>query len=90
LSEEAVKKSKNKYGDFYRYGDLFKLAEIGKEKYDCVIMTEIIEHVENPKDFIMAAISLLKENGKLILTTPNKNTSPSGVIWQSDVPPVHL
>ena len=90
LSQEAVSRANNKYGAFYEAGDIFKLAEDRQKKYDCVIMTEMIEHVEDPKSFIKVALSLLKDGGKLILTTPNKDASPKGIIWQSDVPPVHL
>lgn len=90
ISSDAVKQAKEKYGDYYESGDLFVLSENRKNFYDCVIMTEIIEHVEDPKSFIKAALSLLKENGKLILTTPNKSFAPKGSIWQSDFPPVHL
>lgn len=90
ISEDAVRQAKEKYGDYYESGDLFILAEKRKKNYDCIIMTEIIEHVEDPKSFIKAAFSLLKEGGKLIVTTPNKSDAPKDTIWQSDIPPVHL
>lgn len=90
ISKEAVMKAKEKYGDFYEVGDIFD-STIKQKQYDCIIMTEIIEHVEDPKAFILAALSFLKADGKLIVTTPNKSASPLGKnIWQSDFPPVHL
>lgn len=90
LSKEAVAKATERYGNFYEAGDLFVVAKNKKELFDCVIMTELIEHVEDPKAFIEAALSLLKDGGTLIMTTPNKNKSKQGTVWQSDVPPVHL
>lgn len=90
LSKEAIEKAKERYGNFYEAGDLFVVANTKANLYDCVIMTELIEHVENPKAFIEASLSLLKDGGKLIITTPNKTKSKKGIIWQSDVPPVHL
>lgn len=33
---------------------------------------------------------MLKEGGKIILSTENKTIYPSSAIWQSDLPPVHL
>lgn len=90
LSHEAVAKAKQRYGDLYEAGDLFVVAKTKEGTYDCVVMTELIEHVEDPKAFIVAALSLLKPGGKLIMTTPNKTNSYEGAIWQSDVPPVHL
>lgn len=90
LSKEAVAKATKRYGAFYEAGDLFEVSKTRHGQYDCVIMTELIEHVENPKAFIVSALSLLKKGGKLIITTPNKTNSFKGAVWQSDVPPVHL
>ncbi|MCW3109392.1 MAG: hypothetical protein JWQ09_3898 [Segetibacter sp.] len=90
ISKEAVQAANTRYGDYYEAGDLFVVAKNSTKKYDCVIMTELIEHVESPKAFVEAALSLLKEGGRLILSTPNKNIAPRGTVWQSDVPPVHL
>jgi 2-polyprenyl-3-methyl-5-hydroxy-6-metoxy-1,4-benzoquinol methylase len=46
-------------------------------KYDMVIAMEIIEHLQNPWKYITDAISLLKENGMLVLSTPNVSSFPS-------------
>lgn len=90
ISHEAVERATALYGAYYREGDLYELAKIGEEKYDCVLMLELIEHVEDPKALVGAALSVLKPGGKLIITTPNKTTAPKPVIWQSEFPPVHL
>jgi 2-polyprenyl-3-methyl-5-hydroxy-6-metoxy-1,4-benzoquinol methylase len=37
---------------------------------DCIIASEVLEHVPDPKAFIINLIKLLKVKGKLILTTP--------------------
>jgi hypothetical protein len=34
--------------------------------------------------------TLLKPDGKLIITTPNKYTSRDDVIWDTDLPPIHF
>lgn len=90
LSHEAVEKANKRYGNFYEAGDLFVVSKERSHRYDCIVMTEILEHVEDPKSFVETALSMLKDDGKLIMTTPNKTKSDKGVIWQSDVPPVHL
>lgn len=90
ISSEAVTKAKAAYGDYYEAGDLFILSKEYKNRFDCVIMTELIEHVENPKEFLRAALDMLKEGGKLIITTPNKSWTPAGYVWGSDIPPIHL
>jgi 2-polyprenyl-3-methyl-5-hydroxy-6-metoxy-1,4-benzoquinol methylase len=40
-------------------------------KYDCIIAMEIIEHIENPWKFMRDISSLLKENGIVLISTPN-------------------
>ncbi len=40
-------------------------------KFDSVIAGEIIEHVENPSQFLRECKKLLVKNGRLIITTPN-------------------
>lgn len=90
ISKEAVDRATKRYGPYYEAGDLFEISKTRHGTYDVVVMTEIIEHVEDPKAFIQAALSLLVSGGVLLLTTPNKNSSPAGTIWQSDVPSVHL
>jgi len=42
-----------------------------KSRYDIVFAIEIIEHIENPWKLVRDASSVLKENGLLILSTPN-------------------
>jgi len=37
---------------------------------DCIIASEILEHVPDPKAFIKNLIRLIKTDGKIILTTP--------------------
>lgn len=37
---------------------------------DCIIVSEVLEHVPDPKAAIINLIKLLKPNGKLIITTP--------------------
>lgn len=41
-----------------------------EEKFDCIIMGEFLEHVFDPILFLDKAMSLLKENGRLIVTVP--------------------
>jgi 2-polyprenyl-3-methyl-5-hydroxy-6-metoxy-1,4-benzoquinol methylase len=40
------------------------------ETFDCIIASEIIEHVPDPKLFIQNLVGLLKKEGTLIITTP--------------------
>jgi len=49
--------------------DVFQLP-IRENSLDCIIASEIIEHVNNPKQFMEALLYALKPGGKLIITTP--------------------
>lgn len=54
-------------------------------KFDIVMSTEVIEHVENPSNYIAALKNNLSEDGVLILTTPaaeyiNEAGNPSMVL----------
>jgi len=90
ISKTAVKIAKEKYGDFYISGDLFKYSKENEGVYDIVLLTEVIEHVEDITSFISALSKLIKPDGQLIITTPNKYFYPDDTIWVSDLPPVHL
>lgn len=89
ISLDAVNNANKKFGDYYLCGDLFDFAEYNLDSYDIVIMTEVIEHLDDPKEFIKAIKRMLKSNGKLIFTTPNKSFYPNSISWYTDSPPVH-
>ncbi len=91
ISQNAINSAIAEYGHYYECVDLFDLSLSKKSFYDVIVMTELIEHVEDPRNFLQAASLLLKDGGKIIITTPNKNaTSDQSIKWQNDIPPVHL
>jgi 2-polyprenyl-3-methyl-5-hydroxy-6-metoxy-1,4-benzoquinol methylase len=49
--------------------DAFELP-IRDGSIDCIIASEIIEHVPDPKRFLQSLFNALKPGGKLIITTP--------------------
>lgn len=49
--------------------DVFNLP-LAEESIDCIVASEIMEHVINPKLFIKKILHPLKKGGKLIITTP--------------------
>ena len=89
ISEAAVELAKISYGDYYIAGDLRKFADQNVGMYDAVIFTEVIEHVETPIHFVKSALKLLKNGGRVIISTPNKSLYPPDFIWESDLPPIH-
>jgi len=89
ISNEAVNNAINKYGDFYICADVNEYAKSHINEYDVVLLTEVIEHIENPKSFLSSILHLLKDHGSIILTSPNKSFYPKEAIWINDSPPVH-
>jgi len=41
------------------------------ENFDCIVLAEILEHLEDPLDCLTNCVNHLKENGKIIITFPN-------------------
>ena len=63
--------------------DLFEQGE----KFDVITLFEVIEHLENIGEVLSQVSSLLKQNGLIIISTPN-----SKMCWRPilDFPPHHL
>ena len=62
--KDAVKENVHfKKSDFLAY-------DANKEQFDTITMTEVLEHLVNPEDFVEKAKDLLVDNGTLIVTVP--------------------
>lgn len=90
ISEDAVATARKSFGDHYRVADLMDLSESLDGTFDVIIATELIEHTTDPIRIIEKAASLLKANGKLVITTPNRDLYAQALVWNTDPPPVHL
>jgi len=68
INTEGIEKI-NKMGyEVYHYNEL----NIEK-KFDVLLMLDVIEHVNNPVEFLTDYKKFLKEDGKIVITTPNSN-----------------
>lgn len=69
--ELALKSNTN-----FRIENIFNIES---EKYDCIILTEVLEHIPDSiyKQFVNKIIDLLSPNGHLIITVPTKVTPVS-------------
>jgi len=45
------------------------------QKFDCVILSEVIEHVNEPTNFLANCASLVAPDGRLVLSTINRTVS---------------
>jgi SAM-dependent methyltransferase len=90
ISSNAVQQARDRYGNYFQCCDMLELAEANTEICDIMVMTELIEHVEDPARFLAQAAKLLRGSGILIVTTPNKAEAPADAVWETELPPVHL
>ncbi len=71
------------------------------ERFDCILMTEVLEHLLRPEEGLAAAHALLAPNGTLLLTTPSRHdlaytANPFRLLekvlslaWDHVLPPYH-
>jgi len=90
ISAKAIESSRKHFGENFICDDVHNYSLHNPEKFDVVVLTEVIEHVPCPKDFCNLLLNLLKPQGKLIITTPNKSAYPKNELWYTELPPVHL
>ena len=60
---------KNNYNPMYYDLYFYPNEDYEKHHYDAIILEEVIEHLNQPMDVLSKLISLLNENGKLIIRT---------------------
>jgi SAM-dependent methyltransferase len=89
ISQVAVQAATEAFGDHYICADVLGFARRNPGAFDVAVLTDVIEHVEEPVGFLRAIVSLLRPGGQAIVTTPNKSFFQPGVVWMSELPPVH-
>ncbi len=89
ISQTAVNQAIDTFGDHYICADVFDYAKLYPGSFDIVILTEVIEHIDEPIEFLETINKLLKPQGHAVITTPNKSFYNNEIIWVSDLPPVH-
>jgi SAM-dependent methyltransferase len=67
-------KPKNKTNAYKKHiqGDISEITKkLANQKFDTIICAELLEHLENPYQFLRELHTLLKKEGALIISTPN-------------------
>lgn len=62
-------------------GEFLPLAD---GTFDCVILSEVIEHLERPQDSMLEAGRVLRRGGRLLITTPNYRSPWPLMEWTVD------
>lgn len=72
-------KRKYEYGELnFEPGNIYDLPF--HEEFDCVFITEIIEHVAHPDEFLSKVAHMVKPGGYVVMSTPN------GAYFRNDLP----
>jgi SAM-dependent methyltransferase len=56
----------------FRAGDLARLEEVARERFDLVLSFQVIEHLADPARFLRALAARVAPRGELVVTTPNR------------------
>lgn len=62
-------------------GELLPLLD---KSFDCVLMSEVIEHLEAPQISLREAVRVLRPGGRLLITTPNYRSFWPVMEWAVD------
>ena len=62
-------------------GETLPLAD---KSFDCVLMSEVIEHLEAPEISLREAVRVLRPGGRLLITTPNYRSFWPVMEWAVD------
>jgi 2-polyprenyl-3-methyl-5-hydroxy-6-metoxy-1,4-benzoquinol methylase len=73
-TDQIIAPVQNKYRLDLNTADISKSIT---KKYDAVVAVEIIEHLHNPWKYLNDCISVLKDDGIIVLSTPNISAFPS-------------
>lgn len=72
VSSQAVRWASDHHGPWFQQG-LIEAGHLPEATYDLVTLWDVIEHVPNPLEVLLACARVLKPGGRVFLQTPNVN-----------------
>ena len=75
ISSDAISYASKKYGNercTFKVCDILKMSDINDCLFDAAVSFETIEHIDNPIGFLTNLSRVLKKDGVLVISTPNR------------------
>jgi SAM-dependent methyltransferase len=90
ISEPAVRAANQRFGNYFTVGDAAEYSSLTDDRFDFIVVSELIEHLPDPVSFLDRLGQLLSDRGKIVITTPNRSVFSPQALWHTEIPPVHL
>jgi 2-polyprenyl-3-methyl-5-hydroxy-6-metoxy-1,4-benzoquinol methylase len=69
-TNESILAAKSRGFKIYDFNINENISELITEKFDAIVLFHVLEHVENPVDFLKNILSILNKGGKIYISTP--------------------
>jgi len=90
FSDRAIKKATAKGLNVLKQ-TIEEYALLNNERFDIVCCFQVLEHVENPENFIKRSIACLKQGGKFIIAVPSEDSFINQAVnFYLNMPPHHV
>jgi len=92
-SKDAVLFARKRYKLHLKSGDLLKAKLNKNEKFNYIVINNVLEHLYKPLDTLILLEKFLADEGKLILAVPNIDSLGFKIFirnWYPLQPPIHL
>ncbi len=74
VGKKAADIAKDKFGENKIYNGILENSNFENNYFDIIMMSDVLEHVENPLKLFQISYDLLDKNGYIIITTPNTDS----------------
>jgi len=76
--------------DTVYYGELPVIKKHVKKPFDVITFFDVLEHLEDPKKYVIDLKKYLTSDGFVFVSIPNRDTHPRFLPLDGDLPPHHL
>ena len=83
IVESNIRYAKRHCWGHYVYGDPYKLKVLNY-KYDLIVVSHILEHLDDPTAYLLELKPLLKPGGKILAITPNAYSYSDRSLWRQN------